>query len=512
MAPSLMLDQREKLLRDCLAECAQTVHPLEIRFAGGWVRDKLLGLQSSDIDAALSTLSGKDFGQIFLAFYDKHGTKYKEEADRLGIGNTELNKIVLVEEDASKSKHLAVAKMKLFGLEVDLVNLRTEVYASDSRTPVVEMGTAEEDALRRDATINALFYNIHTERVEDFTGRGLDDMKNKIMRTPLDPYQTFRDDPLRVLRLIRFASRLDFEIDAAVKLAMKSPSIHEALRLKISRERVRAEIMKALEGPGPAQALLYIHQLDLFSACFAHPTKPNLPPSPNLPRISRALGKILANDLLSNALQLRQDNSALPWLLAAYVPWAPLPAEEGRLALKEAMKATVKESRLWEACQAHKEQIQTLVARVSSDDDINDEYKNCNNSIPPTRGKTGMALRRWGPTWGHQVLFSLLCELEDDDTAATGRYEAFARHLQRIGLDGTRALDEKPVLDGRRIMKVLAKGNAGPWNRLAADLVMEWQFDNPGEDVRQCEEMLVRRRGEIFDREDGRDGRGRGVG
>ncbi|NJM82158.1 MAG: CCA tRNA nucleotidyltransferase, partial [Tabrizicola sp.] len=239
----MKLDAREKLLRDCLADCAQTIQlhdPLEIRFAGGWVRDKLLGQQSNDIDAALSTLSGKVFGQNFSRFYDEHGAKYRDEAARQGIANAELSKIVLVEEDAEKSKHLAVAKMKLFGLEVDLVNLRTEVYASDSRTPVVQIGTPEEDAMRRDATINALFYNIHTGQVEDFTGKGLDDLRNGIMRTPLEPLQTFADDPLRVLRLIRFASRLGFAVDEAAQEAMKAPSVHQALKLKISRERVRA--------------------------------------------------------------------------------------------------------------------------------------------------------------------------------------------------------------------------------------------------------------------------------
>ncbi|MCP4483747.1 MAG: CCA tRNA nucleotidyltransferase [Flavobacteriaceae bacterium] len=72
------------------------------------------------------------------------------------------------------------------------------------------MGTPKEDAFRRDFTVNSLFFNINTEKIEDFTSKGLEDMQNKIMRTPLDPYQTFIDDPLRILRGFRFASRLDF--------------------------------------------------------------------------------------------------------------------------------------------------------------------------------------------------------------------------------------------------------------------------------------------------------------
>lgn len=69
-----------------------------------------------------------------------------------------------------------------------------------------------EDALRRDITINALFYNIHTHQVEDFTGKGLSDLENGIVRTPLQPVQTFLDDPLRILRVIRFASRFNYKI------------------------------------------------------------------------------------------------------------------------------------------------------------------------------------------------------------------------------------------------------------------------------------------------------------
>lgn len=483
---SLSLEPREKLLRDCLADCAQSLHPLEIRFAGGWVRDKLLGIQSHDIDVALSTLSGKDFGQTFLQFYNEHGEKYKKEAERLGIDNTELNKIVLVEEDAEKSKHLAVAKLKLFCLEIDLVNLRTEVYASDSRTPVVKMGTAEEDALRRDATINALFYNIHTEQVEDLTGKGLEDLKNKIMRTPLDPDQTFRDDPLRVLRLIRFASRLDFAIDAAAQTAMRSPEIHQALKLKISRERVRAEIVKALEGCRPTKALSHIHELDLFNSCFADPADPNPPSSQYLPQIYQSLSRILENDFVCDNLQLRHESPALPWLLAAYTPWETSVCTEGSQAMKNGMKAPAREAKLLEAAIQHRAAISALVSVV------------CRPNSPYTRGSIGMKLRSWGPTWGHQALYALLCDLKTDPGAPL-LYETFLRHLQRLNLDQSKAVDAKPILDGRKIIHTLAPPKKlGPGIKFATDLVMEWQFDNPEAGVAECEDMLRVRRDEVF--------------
>ena len=102
--------------------------------------------------------------------------------------------------------------------------------------------------MRRDATINALFYNLNESKVEDFTGRGFDDMREKIIRTPLEPHQTFKDDPLRVLRLIRFASRLGYRIDKDTEEAMQDSDISEALKLKISKERVGKELNGMLQG------------------------------------------------------------------------------------------------------------------------------------------------------------------------------------------------------------------------------------------------------------------------
>lgn len=70
---------------------------------------------------------------------------------------------------------------------IDLVNLRSEEYAADSRVPIIDIGTPEQDAMRRDLTLNSLFYNINTGQIEDLTGKGIDDLKSKICRTPLEP-------------------------------------------------------------------------------------------------------------------------------------------------------------------------------------------------------------------------------------------------------------------------------------------------------------------------------------
>ena len=88
------------------------------------------------------------------------------------------------------------------------------------------MGTAEEDAIRRDLTINSLFYNLNLKIVEDFTQQGIEDLQNGIIRTPFkNPYQTFIDDPLRILRTLRFASRYNFKIVPEILNCLKNEEI-----------------------------------------------------------------------------------------------------------------------------------------------------------------------------------------------------------------------------------------------------------------------------------------------
>ncbi|CAG8716170.1 4148_t:CDS:2, partial [Racocetra fulgida] len=174
-----------------------------------------------------------------------------------------------IESNPEKSKHLETATTKIFGYEIDFVNLRSEEYVEDSRIPSKTFGTPEQDAYRRDITINALFYNIHTRQVEDPTKKGIPDLKQGLIRTPLAPFETFNDDPLRVLRCIRFASRFNFLIDESILIAVKDERIKEAINTKVSRERIGIEIIPV--GPHPALSIKLIHELGLYDTIFAPP-------------------------------------------------------------------------------------------------------------------------------------------------------------------------------------------------------------------------------------------------
>ncbi|KAF8772470.1 hypothetical protein HU200_005726 [Digitaria exilis] len=238
----------------------------QLRVAGGWVRDKLLGEESADIDIAVDNMTARDFCE-----------KVKEFKELIG----EKEKINHVPSNPDKSKHLETAMIFVFDTKVDFVNLRSEKYTSSSRIPTVEVGTAEEDAYRRDLTINSLFFNINDNSIEDFTGRGIID-------TPLPAKATFLDDPLRVLRAIRFATRFDFTLSEDLKDAASDEDVKSKLGCKISRERpsnsslfffmfiiVQVDLMMC--GKRPVQAMSYIHDLGLFYVVFAFPNKSNPP-------------------------------------------------------------------------------------------------------------------------------------------------------------------------------------------------------------------------------------------
>ena len=115
----------------------------------------------------------------------------------------------VIKANSEKGKHLETAAIKVHDIFIDLVNLRSDDYTNTSKQ---QIGTPKEDAMRRDLTINSMFYNINTRKIEDFTEMGLQDMQAKVIRTPLKAVETFIDDPLRLIRSVRFAHRFDFTI------------------------------------------------------------------------------------------------------------------------------------------------------------------------------------------------------------------------------------------------------------------------------------------------------------
>ncbi|KAF9354188.1 hypothetical protein BGX34_011162 [Mortierella sp. NVP85] len=233
--------------------------PIQLRIAGGWVRDKLLGLSCSDIDIGVESMMGYDFATL-VADYLERISPHRKSIGRIA-------------SKPSKAKHLETATMFILGFPIDFVHLRSEIYDDPNRFPrEIVFGTPYEDAHHRDFTINALFYNIRTNQIEDYTGNGLKDLRDGWIRTPLKAFETFRQDPLRVLRGIRFASRFHFKLTEDVKQAIFDPRIRGLLEKKVSKERIRDEIYKMLiDDAGRSTAIQLLYELQLHEIVFPPP-------------------------------------------------------------------------------------------------------------------------------------------------------------------------------------------------------------------------------------------------
>jgi tRNA nucleotidyltransferase (CCA-adding enzyme) len=414
-----------------------------LRWTGGWVRDKLLKVGSQDIDVAINNMTGEHFGlkmQEYLRIpgnAEKHGLIGKDDKSS---AHDKMKKIApglhKIEANPEKSKNLETATTKILGIDLDLVNLRKETYNEISRNPEMEFGTAEEDAVRRDATINAMFYNLHTCQVEDFTGRGHEDMAANIIRTPLEPTQTFKDDPLRVLRLIRFASRLDYTIEPETAKAMGNPEIQDVLKIKISRERVGIELEKMLRGPRPRMALGLISRFGLYRTVFTDPTR-DLPSDCKTAYFQSAydfiqsvIGKEGIPAVIPNTLLRDAEDKYLAWICATVMPWADAPSVPHHkplqrpffvayLVAREGFKAPNKVCDVIAASLSNSEEVRRTVAECARGLRRPDTINSSND--PTARDTLGMALRRWGSTWRTQVLFNLVYETVLDRVSREGQ-------------------------------------------------------------------------------------------
>ncbi|OKL64124.1 hypothetical protein UA08_00085 [Talaromyces atroroseus] len=519
----LLLDCREHILQTRAATSTKsTAHEedskgeiespkIEMWFVGGWVRDKLLGKQSADIDVALSSaMTGSAFARHledqFLAEGGNTAAKYKQEAARRGVETAEIRGFYHIERNPGKGKHLETTSAQIFGLEVDFVNLRSEsLYQEQEKKKETLTFTSapEEDALRRDANINAIFYNLETQQIEDHTKKGLTDIQSRVLRTPLDARITFTDDPLRMLRLIRLASTLGggFTIDDAdgTQQAMKDPEIQLALRTRISPERIGGEVKKMLMGPDPVAAFRWIYELGLYGTVFLDFGQESLdmrrgggddsghPWPATWLRACVALAELLLNADSDVAKEIAQtEDREMVWLMAAWSPLVQLRGDvnaDGTI-VKAAAKAINAATKKWKA----------LGESFKNMDDIRStiDAVNHHSNPPPRRSTIGVAIRSWGVTWRLQALYSLLCELmatpEEQHDQLTNRYAVFLRCVSSHDLHDAATL--KPILGGADIKSMFGLKKSGAFMKPVFDAVLRWQFDHAGATRAEAEAWL----------------------
>ena len=219
---------------------------VECYVVGGYVRDIFLERPSNDIDVVVVG-SGIAVAQALKKELGKkaHLSVFKN------FGTAQV-KFMRTEDGGTRKEY-----------EVEFVGARKESYSHDSRKPVVEDGTLEDDQCRRDFTINALAICLNHDRFGELVDPfdGLYDLEDGLIRTPLDPDITFSDDPLRMLRCVRFATQLRFDIEQETKDALR----RNVQRLKIiSGERIAEELNKILLAAHPSIGLLELHDSGLL--------------------------------------------------------------------------------------------------------------------------------------------------------------------------------------------------------------------------------------------------------
>lgn len=206
---------------------------------GGFVRDHYLNRPSTDIDVVVAG-SG-------IALARKLGEKLRSRV--------------------TVFKNFGTAMLRHGDMEIEFVGARKESYRRDSRKPIVEDGTLEDDQNRRDFTINALAFGLNADNfgalVDPFGG--MEDLRAGIIRTPLDPDVTFSDDPLRMVRAVRFAAQLGFEIRPDTFAAIRRN--RERIGI-VSRERITAEIEKIMCAPRPSVGFLLFEKSGLLELIF----------------------------------------------------------------------------------------------------------------------------------------------------------------------------------------------------------------------------------------------------
>ena len=505
--PHIVLTAKEESLFNKLLSAVSSLRlGCTVRVAGGWVRDKLLGLQSDDIDLALDTLSGADFAVSVSAYL-------------LSSGQGRTSSVGTIRSNPDQSKHLETATFVLDSVSIDANRFRDEIYHSDSRIPSIQPSTALEDAQRRDFTINALFYNIHTRCVEDLIG-GVADMTARTIRTPTSAAVTFRDDPLRVLRAARFAARFGYSVDREVSEAAASAVVHNDLRAKVTKERVGIEVRKMMgKGRTGTRALTLLTEWALRQAVLdvgeekreralgvkdremalwpieARDEAENSRVSAECLRCMVAVHNQLfdtdwadtAHDVVhsddANRLGLKQDEVSSALLMAYLVPYYgwQLPVKRKLQSLhwyliRDALKLPSKES---DVCDQIFSAAATLTSLAHSHADMQ-QLPASDPSLPSKQVnivvQTGKLLRTLG---GSHPLCLLLAPVFESSFYPTRlpAVSTFISHLtSSTALFSHTVWTMRPLLDGDEVQRVL-RLRPGRHMSVLQDRLVEWQIE-----------------------------------
>jgi tRNA nucleotidyltransferase/poly(A) polymerase len=457
-----------------------------IRVAGGWVRDKLLRKTTShDIDFVLNDISGSEFARLFHRHVSNHSEQIAEH------------------QSAERSKHLQTASLQYRDFCIDFCHLRFETYSPDSRVPEkTNRASPVEDAWRRDLTINSLFYNINTNQVEDWTEQGLQDLQLGVIATPvMTPLATLLEDPLRILRAIRFAAQLSFSMETSLKKAATDSRVRRALRLKVSRDRIGNEIDLVFQTRDPRRGVQFLMETNLIDAVFIFekPCNAEMMPPP-LDVYEAGFGLLtrtqaLASRIFVEASQWDESRRRYLWYSAFLKPFCDMsPSISSRggkksrrngsilyQILTQGLKRPVRDTQSIERIIKGAHHLQTFLetnaeAALQCENMTVDTLLSESNAqwkrIADIRWEGHKVLKQIGPLWKESLVLAIAEQY--DRTEAVEQYEQWITWMvDRLHLD--QALSIEPLLNGSQIQQRVLPNARDEAFKQIMEAQEEWQ-------------------------------------
>ena len=345
--------------------------------------------------------------------------------------------------------------------------------------------------MRRDFTVNSLFYNLRTSTVEDHTHRGFADLKSSTLSTPLPPLSTFHDDPLRCLRAVRFAARFDFAFGGGIREALSDAGVSEALATKVSRERVGIEIEGMLTGKAadPEAAWKILFETGLSSVVFASPAGPlffrepgadedsstvEVPPDLDpsvLPRISSFF-----SSLSSSSFSPSPDFVRLVYLAAPLLPFSFLQFDEPNPKGTAVKRRSVAHWIIRDGLKLKSKDAAAVDLILAGGARRGAELMAMGEG-GVGRKDGGLFVRQCKGLWRENLAVAAIAEAD---------FAGFATVADQIEAHGLEDCDSmKPIVDGKTLLKALGVKNGpevGEWMQRC----VVWQLENPEGDRERC--------------------------
>ena len=241
------MEINNKIIKAISKSIKGTEYENKVFVVGGFVRDLIMGKDPKDIDLLIDGDINAGAGITFAEWFCKKENIFKKDSNPLVYGL------------------YGTAMFQFMGEKIECVAPRSEKYQNDSRKPVVSSCTLEDDCFRRDFTVNSLFINISNNELVDYSKNGLNDIKNQVIRSTSNPDVIFTEDPLRILRAIRFAARFNSTIEEKTFEGMK----RHVDRLEIiSKERIQDEFSKMITSDNPEFAIRLLFEIGAYKYVF----------------------------------------------------------------------------------------------------------------------------------------------------------------------------------------------------------------------------------------------------